>query len=248
MGDEKERWEMKRSDGKMKRTNESLSGVLPTYSVLNKRGVNGIINDLCPRCKTVSEDWDHVWICETNEIEIEDLIKRSICEYEQKLLEENRNEEVNILKEIMFDFIRILEQPSLILIGKKREWELLRGVYNENFNKISKKKDIRKVIENLWIYCYENIRSRIWRKRCEVVADIEKEQGLEKKELKKRKILDIEDEGEEGNNKKSKFRKTNENDKNQKKLNNKRIKLVTKDRMIEGISIKNNWHTIIKLA
>ncbi|CAB5365025.1 unnamed protein product [Rhizophagus irregularis] len=99
----------------------------------------------------------------------------------------------------MFDFIRILEQPSLVLTGKKREWELLRGV-----------KDIRK--------------------GCEVVADIEKEQGLEK-ELEKRKILDIEDEGEEGNNKKSKSRKTNENDKNQKKLN-KRIKLVTKDRSI----------------
>ncbi|POG78765.1 hypothetical protein GLOIN_2v1870331 [Rhizophagus irregularis DAOM 181602=DAOM 197198] len=125
----------------MSNGNFSLSGVLPTYSVLNKRGVNGIIN---PRCKTVSEDWDH-----------EDLIKRSICEYEQKLLEENRNEEVNILKEIMFDFIRILEQPSLVLIGKKREWELLRGV-----------KDIRK--------------------GCEVVADIEKEQGLEK-ELEKEK-------------------------------------------------------------
>lgn len=34
---------------------------LPTYSVLNKRGVNEITEDLCPRCRKFNEDWEHVW-------------------------------------------------------------------------------------------------------------------------------------------------------------------------------------------
>ncbi|PKY55292.1 hypothetical protein RhiirA4_474637 [Rhizophagus irregularis] len=99
---------------------------LPTYGVLYKREVNGIPEELCPRCKKSNEDWEHIWTCEANEIEV--------------------------------------------------KWELLRGVYNNNFNKISKRKDYKSVIEDLWCFCYEKIRSRIWIKRCEIVAEIEKKE------------------------------------------------------------------------
>ncbi|PKY56045.1 hypothetical protein RhiirA4_476029 [Rhizophagus irregularis] len=110
-------------------------------------------------------------------------------------------------------------------------WELLRRVYNENFNKIPNRKDYKKVIENLWGFCYDNIKSQIWLKRCDDVAEIEKDEIL--------KII-------------VKLEKQVEKDKIQKNNFNKKIKLVTKDRMIgritEGISIKKDWHTIVKLA
>ncbi|PKK78857.1 hypothetical protein RhiirC2_769788 [Rhizophagus irregularis] len=46
---------------------------------------------------------------------------------------------------------------------KNREWELLRGVYNHNFNKISKRKDYKRAIENLWYY--EHIRLKKYGKK-----------------------------------------------------------------------------------
>ncbi|PKK64621.1 hypothetical protein RhiirC2_787254 [Rhizophagus irregularis] len=107
---------------------KNLIKELPTYAILMKRKVNGITTDICPRCNDFSEDWEHIWICETNEIEIDSLIKKSICEYEQKLSEGKKNDELKIMKEIGFDFIDITDQPSLILIGKKRIWELLRTI------------------------------------------------------------------------------------------------------------------------
>jgi Zn-finger nucleic acid-binding protein len=55
---------------------------LPTYENLVKRKVNGINTDICPRCREFIEDWEHIWICEANDLTIEELIKKSICEYE----------------------------------------------------------------------------------------------------------------------------------------------------------------------
>lgn len=83
---------------------------------MQKRKVNGITTDICPN--DFCEDWDHIWTCETNKIEIDSLIKKSICEYKQKLSDEKKNDELNILNKIVFEFIKILDQPSLILIGK----------------------------------------------------------------------------------------------------------------------------------
>ncbi|PKY42713.1 hypothetical protein RhiirA4_417693 [Rhizophagus irregularis] len=55
--------------------------------------------------------------------------------------DENNNEVVELLREINFDFIRIIEQPSVILKGMNRAWEIVRGVYNANFNDLSNKKE-----------------------------------------------------------------------------------------------------------
>lgn len=52
----------------------------------------------------------------------------------------------------MFDFIRVMDQQSQVLIGKKRVWELLRGVYNDNFNKIAKEKGKRKLLKIYGIF------------------------------------------------------------------------------------------------
>ncbi|CAG8444296.1 10109_t:CDS:2 [Rhizophagus irregularis] len=116
---------------------------------------------------------------------IKELIKRSICEYEQQLIEHNKNDELDILKRY------------------KRYWELLRGAYNDNFNKIAKEKNTKNVVENLWIFI---------RKDEEEKNEIDGDDEANKEKL-----------GKNG--------KTYENEKNQKNLA-KKIKLVTKDRLI----------------
>ncbi|EXX62480.1 uncharacterized protein OCT59_027137 [Rhizophagus irregularis] len=143
-----------------------------------------------------------------------------------------------------------MDQPSLVLIGKKRIWKFLRGAYN--FNKISNKQKTKKVIEDMWIFCYNQFRLKIWNQRCEIVSEIEKDQGLTKKDLRlKRKAYDVIDDVD-ATRKMNENGKTNKNDKNIQKKLIKKIKLVMKDRLIGKIteedSIKNNWYTMTKLA
>lgn len=77
-----------------------------------------------------------------------------------KIIKENNEKNVELLREFNFDFIRIIEQPSVIILrGKSRAWELVRGVYNSNFNKLSNKKESKKVIKSLWNFIYEEIKS-----------------------------------------------------------------------------------------
>lgn len=64
-------------------------------------------------------------------------------------------------------------------MGYNREWELLRGIYNKNFNLISKLKEEQQVINNLWNFCYMEIRNKIWLKRCDEVIEIEKRKGID---------------------------------------------------------------------
>ncbi|GET50732.1 hypothetical protein GLOIN_2v1790440 [Rhizophagus irregularis DAOM 181602=DAOM 197198] len=71
----------------------------------------------------------------------------------------------------MFEYVRAMNQQLEVLLKHQlREWELLRGIYNNAFNNISRKK----VIED---FCYENLRKEIWLKRCEGGNEIEKEIG-----------------------------------------------------------------------
>lgn len=63
-----------------------------------------VSTDICPN--DFCEDWDHIWTCETNEIEIDSLIKKSICEYEKKLSDEKKNDELNILNKIVLSLLK----------------------------------------------------------------------------------------------------------------------------------------------
>ncbi|PKY53813.1 hypothetical protein RhiirA4_472233 [Rhizophagus irregularis] len=101
------------------------------------------------------EDWDHIWICECNSWTMKELIE-SINEYELELLKGKILEEIKILRFINMDFIQVLYQPSLVLIGKSRIWELLRGVYNNNFNILSNKKDHKK-LKNCGVFFMKNL-------------------------------------------------------------------------------------------
>ncbi|UZO01464.1 uncharacterized protein OCT59_012562 [Rhizophagus irregularis] len=52
---------------------------------------------------------------------------------------------------------------------------------------ISEEKEYNMIIEELWCFCYENIRLKIWDKRCKDVVAIEEKKDLKKGEKKKRK-------------------------------------------------------------
>ncbi|GBB85697.1 hypothetical protein RclHR1_12190001 [Rhizophagus clarus] len=139
------------------------------------------------RCGKAEEDWEHIWICESNEYMIRQIIEEAIYDYEILLKEEERLDEVAIIQGYNFNFISILYEKSLILTDHTREWELLRGIYNNRFNRILKKKDDQKVIKALWEVCYDNLKKKIWNKRCENVNEIEKANDITRSEKRKRK-------------------------------------------------------------
>ncbi|PKC01910.1 hypothetical protein RhiirA5_425995 [Rhizophagus irregularis] len=61
------------------------------------------------------------------------------------------------------DLFYLTLNASLIVVNSlSRIWELLRGVYNNNFNSLAKIKDHRKVVEELWCFCHEKLSYKIW--------------------------------------------------------------------------------------
>ncbi|PKB99523.1 hypothetical protein RhiirA5_429552 [Rhizophagus irregularis] len=115
------------------------------------------------------EDWDHVWVCEANEFEVEEIIRNSIHEF---------------------------NDGSKITCSNRKE-KGLGTIYNDNFNKITNKKEHNLDLKNLWNFCYDKVRSKVWLKRCEFFAELEKERGLEKKDLRKRKEIPTKDKNDD---------------------------------------------------
>src|SRR6266536_96956 len=221
---------------------KNLIKELPTYAVLWKRNTNGIESKTCIRCKKGEEDWNHVWTCTNNRRTIRDTIEDEIINNEEKIRKEGKEEIVNIINKIAKNFIAFLQEDSDVLINKTREWELLRGIVNENLMKMNREKEEKNIGWSMWKECYNELK-KIWQERCEEVEYIEKELGITKAE--KRKY------NERKNNKIKE--KTAEKTKNGKKikLENNMIKLVTEGKMItdpthEGTE-RQKWHTYIKI-
>ncbi|PKY55136.1 hypothetical protein RhiirA4_474398 [Rhizophagus irregularis] len=156
-----------------------------------------ITNANCRRCGKEEESWEHIWNCENNESSIKEVAEQSIYKYEKYLEEHDRSEDIAILRNFNFDFINILEQPSIVLLGKSRIWELLRGIFNNNFNNLTNKKEEKCIIKELWKFIYEEFRTRIWLVRCDEVARLEKEDNIQKQDLKKKRRKESDDKEEE---------------------------------------------------
>ncbi|PKY60175.1 hypothetical protein RhiirA4_430933 [Rhizophagus irregularis] len=161
---------------------------IPTYDTLYKRDVNVLENNTCIRCDTNEEEtWDHVWICNDNEATLDEILRESISKFEEYLHKNRRSEDVTILRNYNINFVTILEERSNILIGKSRIWEMLRGVFNDRFNHITKVKEELAVIKECWNFTYNEYKNRIWLFRCEEVARLEKLKGIQKQDLRKGK-------------------------------------------------------------
>ncbi|PKY33552.1 hypothetical protein RhiirB3_394891 [Rhizophagus irregularis] len=116
---------------------KNLLKELPTYETLYKRNVNCID----------AETWDHIWCCEDNEATLDEIVRESIHKYEEYLNKNDRKEDIMILRNHNVNFITILEERSNILLGKSRIWELLRGVFNDRFNKLTNIKEEQIIIK-----------------------------------------------------------------------------------------------------
>ncbi|RGB41906.1 hypothetical protein C1646_662623 [Rhizophagus diaphanus] len=78
-----------------------------------------IDDEICRRCrKNEKETWEHIWLCEDNESTIDEIAQESIYKYEKYLEENERKDDIAILRKYNFDFIRILEQRLVVLRGK----------------------------------------------------------------------------------------------------------------------------------
>ncbi|PKC71219.1 hypothetical protein RhiirA1_453784 [Rhizophagus irregularis] len=230
---------------------KNLMKELPTYEVLNRRKVEGIEDEICPRCNDEIEDWEHIWICEKNEKNLNLILEESALIYRDDL-RKNDPGKFEFFQEIEFNFLDMLNENSSILHNKTRKWELMRGVYNKKFNDLGKKKEEKEIIFDFWIFCYEQIKKEIWNKRCDEVAEMEKEKGLLKKDKRKRKKgkEEIDNEGNKDNKKQKNDIIKKEKKKEQKRLEN-RIKVVTGDTMINYVldnkSIKDLWPIVTKI-
>ncbi|PKY30138.1 hypothetical protein RhiirB3_447078 [Rhizophagus irregularis] len=221
---------------------------LPTYEVLYKRDVNKIETDQCIRCKNGVEDWDHLWICEINELTIKEVLKLSISNFEESLLKEEKHEKIKFLQNINFSFLKILYEKSEVLLGKEKYWELIRGVYNRKFNTLSKDKDEKEVINELCSFCFNALKKEFWNKMCNEVNEIELSLGIKKLDKRVRKFIDRDMKcGDKSIENQRKKLKISEKYKNREQ----NIKLVTKNKIIsrftEGKDTKN-WNLTIKLV
>ncbi|PKB94545.1 hypothetical protein RhiirA5_438521 [Rhizophagus irregularis] len=143
------------------------------------------------RCrKEEKETWEHIW---HNEVTIDEIVQESIYRFERSLEDDDQHDEVKILRNYNFDFIRILESLSIILRGKSRIWEILRGVYNENFNLLANKKEEKAIIKRLWNFIYEEFKNRIWIPRCKEIKRLETKEGIQKMDLRKKRNRKDED-------------------------------------------------------
>ncbi|UZO02583.1 uncharacterized protein OCT59_021062 [Rhizophagus irregularis] len=226
---------------------------LPSYKTLFNRNTNKIESSRCIRCKKYEEDWEHVWICESNDYSIDEIIQESPYKYEVLLEANNKYDDIKILRNHLCNFLTLIESPSLILIGKSRKWELLRGIFNNNFNYLSKIKEEQRVIKDLWNFIYDEIKNRLWILRCEEVKRLEEKDGIRKWELRLNKPasdsssiernIDIEN----IKNEKTK----DKTDKKEKNILKNRIGIVTLGKMIgkitDGLDINRSWDTTTKL-
>ncbi|POG75249.1 uncharacterized protein OCT59_001404 [Rhizophagus irregularis] len=70
---------------------------LPTYDTLLKRNTNRIDNDLCKRCnKNEKETWKHIWICEGNEVMIDEVAQKAIYRFKKILETNDQQDEIKI--------------------------------------------------------------------------------------------------------------------------------------------------------
>ncbi|GES91180.1 hypothetical protein GLOIN_2v1771092 [Rhizophagus clarus] len=224
---------------------KNLLTILPTYKLLYDQGTNKINIPICPRCEEDEETWEHIWIYINGQpYENEDNNKEQ--EDEDNIKKKFDNTET--FNDIKVEFVLFLDSKSAILSNKTRYWELLRGMFNKNLNNIGKKKKgSKEMVKRLWELCYDNIKKEIWHKRIENTIEIEKQQGITKRDKRKRK----KEEGKSQESENNKKQKNNNKEKTKKQNQNEIIKLVTYERS-KGRSTNTGkrderWNTIQKL-
>ncbi|PKB98794.1 hypothetical protein RhiirA5_430797 [Rhizophagus irregularis] len=121
--------------------------------------------NICMRCESVAEDWEHIWSCDDNEKSEYEILIDTLVATEEKFkdLDEERHKIVRTLAKEIVDFM--ITPSNILIIGK------------------------RQMLEEIWESCYLNIRSGIWIQRCEKINEIEKGKGVTKGDKKRKRTL-----------------------------------------------------------
>ncbi|GBC28562.2 hypothetical protein GLOIN_2v1805149 [Rhizophagus irregularis DAOM 181602=DAOM 197198] len=168
---------------------KNLLKILPTYTILFERNCGHILTDVCLRCESEVEDWEHIWICDDNDKSEYEILLDTLITTEEKLkdLDKEKYKSVRILAKEMVNF---LNTPSNILIigNQLRIRELTRGIFNNELYKLCNSKQERQLLEEIWENCYLNIRSGIWLQRCEKANEIDKRKGVTKNDKKRKRL------------------------------------------------------------
>lgn len=173
--------------------------------------------------------------------------------FEQQLKNLNQEENIKIIRNFNIEFLNILESPSVILRGKSRIWKLIRGIYNNQFNNLFKKKEETNLIKRLWRFTYNEIKNQIWIPRCDEIKRLEEKENIKKTDLRKRKIDQKDNLDKNKGKRKLKKTKTEDNiEKTNKNKLEKNIKLATltklKGKIVDRINIDNIWDMTVKIA
>ncbi|PKC14591.1 kinase-like protein [Rhizophagus irregularis] len=200
----------------------------PTYEILHQRNTNKIADNKCIRCnKNEVENWEHIWVCEDNEFNLNEILHESIYLFEQHLKTNNQDENVDILRNYSIEFLNILEKEKNVI---KTLW---RFMYNEIKNRI-------------WIPRCNEI------KRLEEKMKIKKA-DLRRSKTNLTVFTEKDDENDNDNreNNKKLTKTKGKLEKTYKNSLEKNISLVTLDKLkgkiVDGIDIKNSWDTTVKL-
>ncbi|POG72836.1 hypothetical protein GLOIN_2v1773302 [Rhizophagus irregularis DAOM 181602=DAOM 197198] len=97
-----------------------------------------------------------------------------------KKLRDSTSEELDKV----INYALFLVDSEFILGCENILYEIARGLYNNNINKIWKTKKEKELVIELWETLYLNIRTKIWLHRCNEVIEEEKKKGITKRDKK----------------------------------------------------------------
>ncbi|PKY33618.1 hypothetical protein RhiirB3_452668 [Rhizophagus irregularis] len=167
---------------------KNLLKILPTYTILFERNCGHILTDVCLRCESEVEDWEHIWICDDNDKSEYEILLDTFITTEEKLKdldkEKYKSRERNG-KFFKYSIQYINNRKSITNYGIR---ELTKGIFNNELYKLCNSKQERQLLEEIWENCYLNIRSGIWLQRCEKANEIDKRKGVTKNDKKRKRL------------------------------------------------------------
>ncbi|RIA90053.1 hypothetical protein C1645_823900 [Glomus cerebriforme] len=124
----------------------------------------------------------HIWQCEANEIQIQEIIQNEINNQITALHQEN----IIINREKWHQRItEILIKRSNHIEGGYVYHEIIKGIFNIQLYEMESQPEIKVKMETLITNIARKARELIWNKRCDQVIDLEKKRGLTRLEKRK---------------------------------------------------------------
>ena len=162
-----------------------LFNELSTIEQMKKSFFELYENWLCPLCGTEEETFNHIWTCQ----EQEEVIDKAIISSQKFLFEElsKDNDKINFTDiKCLTDIWKNKQDDSSITYV-----DIIKGIIPLNLfelvNKYNNKQKTQNVLYKFRDFVYKITMEEIWKPRCRIMKDIEKEYNLDKKTKNKYK-------------------------------------------------------------